>query len=99
VPKTRILRGLQACLRAGNPNQPSIFNGGCVKEAPVAQWIEYCPPKAGVAGSIPAGRTKNWPLNQGITRSTGGAVKDFWIFAAFLLQSPLARTYTLFHNL
>jgi hypothetical protein len=24
--------------------------------APVAQWIEYCPPKAGVAGSIPAGR-------------------------------------------
>lgn len=23
--------------------------------APVAQWIEYCPPKAGVAGSIPAG--------------------------------------------
>lgn len=25
--------------------------------APVAQWIEYCPPKAGVAGSIPAGRT------------------------------------------
>src|SRR6202022_1451197 len=26
-------------------------------EAPVAQWIEYCPPKAGVAGSIPAGRT------------------------------------------
>lgn len=27
--------------------------------APVAQWIEYCPPKAGVAGSIPAGRTKS----------------------------------------
>src|SRR6202000_592810 len=26
--------------------------------APVAQWIEYCPPKAGVAGSIPAGRAK-----------------------------------------
>ena len=26
--------------------------------ASVAQWIEYCPPKAGVAGSIPAGRTK-----------------------------------------
>jgi hypothetical protein len=29
----------------------------CRVEAPVAQWIEYCPPKAGVAGSIPAGRT------------------------------------------
>jgi hypothetical protein len=28
-------------------------------EAPVAQWIEYCPPKAGVAGSIPAGRTNS----------------------------------------
>ena len=27
-------------------------------KAPVAQWIEYCPPKAGVAGSIPAGRAK-----------------------------------------
>src|SRR5436190_23357461 len=26
------------------------------RHAPVAQWIEYCPPKAGVAGSIPAGR-------------------------------------------
>jgi rare lipoprotein A len=25
--------------------------------APVAQWIEYWPPKPGVAGSIPAGRT------------------------------------------
>src|SRR5882724_4942324 len=25
--------------------------------ASVAQWIEYCPPKAGVAGWIPAGRT------------------------------------------
>ena len=24
--------------------------------APVAQWIEYWPPKPGVAGSIPAGR-------------------------------------------
>ncbi|SIT42223.1 exported hypothetical protein [Paraburkholderia ribeironis] len=28
-------------------------------QAPVAQWIEYCPPKAGVAGSIPAGRAKS----------------------------------------
>jgi hypothetical protein len=28
------------------------------RAAPVAQWIEYCPPKAGVAGSIPAGRAK-----------------------------------------
>ena len=27
--------------------------------ASVAQWIEYCPPKAGVAGSIPAGRTND----------------------------------------
>ena len=26
--------------------------------APVAQWIEYWPPKPGVAGSIPAGRTR-----------------------------------------
>mmetsp|Transcript_41603 Transcript_41603/g.97663 ORF Transcript_41603/g.97663 Transcript_41603/m.97663 type:complete len:115 (-) Transcript_41603:1617-1961(-) len=26
--------------------------------ASVAQWIEYCPPKAGVAGSIPAGRAR-----------------------------------------
>jgi hypothetical protein len=26
--------------------------------APVAQWIEYWPPKPRVAGSIPAGRTK-----------------------------------------
>ena len=29
--------------------------------ASVAQWIEYCPPKAGVAGSIPAGRTRCKP--------------------------------------
>lgn len=29
-----------------------------LSQAPVAQWIEYCPPKAGVAGSIPAGRAK-----------------------------------------
>ena len=26
--------------------------------APVAQWIEYWPPKPGVAGSIPAGRAR-----------------------------------------
>ena len=26
--------------------------------APVAQWIEYWPPKPRVAGSIPAGRAK-----------------------------------------
>ncbi len=33
------------------------FYGAFRVNAPVAQWIEYCPPKAGVAGSIPAGRT------------------------------------------
>ena len=27
--------------------------------APVAQWIEYWPPKPRVAGSIPAGRAKS----------------------------------------
>jgi hypothetical protein len=31
--------------------------GRITPAASVAQWIEYCPPKAGVAGSIPAGRT------------------------------------------
>lgn len=37
--------------------QPFFWLPRCQVEAPVAQWIEYCPPKAGVAGSIPAGRT------------------------------------------
>ena len=36
-----------------------VYGTRCPRSyAPVAQWIEYCPPKAGVAGSIPAGRTK-----------------------------------------
>ena len=33
--------------------------GYVVLTAPVAQWIEYWPPKPRVAGSIPAGRAKN----------------------------------------
>ena len=39
--------------------RPSPGRGAFVVEAPVAQGIEYCPPKAGVAGSIPAGRAKS----------------------------------------
>ena len=39
--------------------------------APVAQWIEYCPPKAGVAGSIPAGRA-NFPSFQSVLRGAAG---------------------------
>ena len=39
--------------------QPFFWLPRCQVEAPVAQWIEYCPPKAGVAGSIPAGRAKH----------------------------------------
>lgn len=35
---------------------PLLFRHSGYVNAPVAQWIEYCPPKAGVAGSIPAGR-------------------------------------------
>jgi hypothetical protein len=35
----------------------ALLHKSCTN-APVAQWIEYCPPKAGVAGSIPAGRAK-----------------------------------------
>ena len=38
-------------------------------EAPVAQWIEYCPPKAGVAGSIPAGRTTEYCFIKGLRDS------------------------------
>ena len=34
------------------------MEGHAVSLAPVAQWIEYWPPKPRVAGSIPAGRTK-----------------------------------------
>ena len=39
-------------------------------EAPVAQWIEYCPPKAGVAGSIPAGRAKPSKASSGFATSS-----------------------------
>ena len=34
------------------------IQGNAVSLAPVAQWIEYWPPKPRVAGSIPAGRAK-----------------------------------------
>ena len=53
-------------------------------EAPVAQWIEYCPPKAGVVGSIPTGRAnkiKGLPQAQAAICGVSGFV------AAFLLQS------------
>src|SRR5205085_11021642 len=42
-----------------SPPEPRSRRDAQVEWAPaasVAQWIEYCPPKAGVAGSIPAGR-------------------------------------------
>lgn len=41
-----------------------LFRCVLCRYAPVAQWIEYCPPKAGVAGSIPAGRAKNQRFTQ-----------------------------------
>jgi hypothetical protein len=46
-----------------------VYGTRCPRSyAPVAQWIEYCPPKAGVAGSIPAGRTKNsFKINEFLT--------------------------------
>jgi hypothetical protein len=47
----------------------------CRVEAPVAQWIEYCPPKAGVAGSIPAGRT-----------NSGGKFLHHFLVVAFRLK-------------
>ncbi|SOY40112.1 hypothetical protein CBM2586_A10077 [Cupriavidus phytorum] len=40
--------------------------------APVAQWIEYCPPKAGVAGSIPAGRANFPQLCHAVSASRRG---------------------------
>ena len=52
-PKTGIVSDSQRpCLHC------FVYGTRCPRSyAPVAQWIEYCPPKAGVAGSIPAGRT------------------------------------------
>ena len=45
-------------------------------DAPVAQWIEYCPPKAGVAGSIPAGRAKSdKPLSDFLLSSSSSVRK------------------------
>ena len=40
-------------MNGGTYNKPIL-----PKLAPVAQWIEYWPPKPRVAGSIPAGRAK-----------------------------------------
>jgi hypothetical protein len=48
----------------------SRFYGAFRVNAPVAQWIEYCPPKAGVAGSIPAGRTNSHKAFSGFPVST-----------------------------
>ena len=45
----------QGC--AATPKTKWPGQGTIAGLAPVAQWIEYCSPKAGVAGSIPAGRT------------------------------------------
>jgi hypothetical protein len=75
----------------------------CGTKAPVAQWIEYCPPKAGVAGSIPAGRAKNSHANQllawsslTIDRSRCQFLLQFPAFkpsltstSSFAVQSPL----------
>src|SRR5204863_268335 len=42
-----------------NPASPSPYTGA---QAPVAQWIERCPPEAEVAGSNPAGRASRKAL-------------------------------------
>jgi hypothetical protein len=46
-----------------------LCSGAFMSRAPVAQWIEYCPPKAGVAGSIPAGRTISSTASSGLWSS------------------------------
>lgn len=53
----------------------------------VAQWIEYCPPKAGVVGSIPAERAISvlvfplsiFPGNNGFIRPAQLLHKKFWM--------------------
>lgn len=50
-------RAMDACRQMRYP-AGLLFRRVLRRCAPVAQWIEYCPPKAGVAGSIPAGRAK-----------------------------------------
>jgi hypothetical protein len=54
-------------------------------EAPVAQWIEYCPPKAGVAGSIPAGRTTEYCLS----RAYAIRAKPFFIAYGIRIPPPI----------
>lgn len=51
-------RAMDACRQMRYP-AGLLFRRVLRRCAPVAQWIEYCPPKAGVAGSIPAGRAKS----------------------------------------
>lgn len=67
-----------------------VYGTRCPRSyAPVAQWIEYCPPKAGVAGSIPAGRTRIrkccWVINPEKSRPYGESQGPFFI-------SRVART-------
>jgi len=49
--------------------------------APVAQWIEYWPPKPGVAGSIPAGRTTCHATWQAIAQAAFGDSTQWWRIA------------------
>ena len=44
------------CRHLPEPGYTSVFSPVQCRFAPVAQWIEYWPPKPRVAGSIPAGR-------------------------------------------
>src|SRR5215204_5459946 len=43
--------------------------------APVAQWIERCPPEAEVAGSNPAGRASGKPRSGGVFTFAGAAAE------------------------
>ena len=52
-------------------------------DAPVAQWIEYWPPKPGVAGSIPAGRT-----NVYVAKSESKGQPRGWLFALWPICGP-----------
>lgn len=63
-----------------------LWGRNTVSQAPVAQWIEYCPPKAGVAGSIPAGRAKPSQAFSGFF-----SLSDNLVAAKLQLAPALAR--------
>ena len=46
----------------------------------VAQWIEYCPPKAGVVGSIPAERAISFPFIPSILTGHTSFIRLFICF-------------------